>query len=70
MCGLLLCTTSFFSIRNFFSPSAENFLTFSRLQYQTFLKTFLAEVFELHCKLEMMINLCKEQKLIIINKFF
>ena len=35
--------------KNDFWPSTETSLTFSQLQYQNFLKTFLPTVFELQC---------------------
>ena len=38
-----------FSMGKFFWHSTETFLAFSWFQYQNFLKTFLAEVFELWC---------------------
>ena len=38
-----------FFIKKVFSPSTETFSTFSQVQYQNFLKTFLAKIFEFHC---------------------
>ena len=39
--------TLFSFIRKYFQPSTETFLTFSRTQYQNFLKTFFTNVFDI-----------------------
>ena len=45
--GTFACT--WFFIRAFFRPSTETFISFSEFQYQNFLRTFLAKIFESQC---------------------